>query len=444
MKLRTFLLALLTVIFYFACQKHNDFIVKHDYQDAFIDSSVDYLKSQINNEDLSTIDLTTPHTYKEGNTIVAVSFFVKNEKEKSIIIGRDSNNKFLGNWVNIITKGAENFGILKTESFNGKETSEITYVNGKIVKSVKTNNGETQVKKYDYPIQNSIKSDGKVSGTVVTSNLEGFNGDGYGELPNVTVTGYVNNQTVNFYSLYWQTNQNVIYIYEYSYTPPGGGGGSSVGIAPTFIEPDHPISNITDEFKCFTQNANSTYTVTVNVNEPSPGTRNLAVGGVTHKVGHTYLTFEQDNTDGTKIIRNAGFYPRDDARPGSPNDVSIFGDDSNTPTAVTLKITVNAKDFNTVIQKSEGQSPIHYDLNLFNCSTSAINALSSIGVNLPATQGSSFFGALFQGDDPGDLGEDIRALNLSTFSQQNGNRKMVRNTSNSNSLMPPPRTGICN
>ena len=58
-----------------------------------------------------------------------------------------------------------------------------------------------------------------------------------------------------------------------------------------------------------------------------------------------------------------------------------------------------------------------YDLNWNNCANFAINALGAAGIALPARQGSWPGG---KGFDPGDFGEDIRAMTLAP--------NMTRNT----------------
>ncbi len=81
-----------------------------------------------------------------------------------------------------------------------------------------------------------------------------------------------------------------------------------------------------------------------------------------------------------------------------------------------------------------------YDLNNFNCTNFAMAALKSININLPSTKLNS---ALFGGNNPGDLGEDIRNLNLNNFSATNGNRIISRTISNSNDQTAPQRSGGC-
>jgi hypothetical protein len=69
-----------------------------------------------------------------------------------------------------------------------------------------------------------------------------------------------------------------------------------------------------------------------------------------------------------------------------------------------------------------------------------MSALKSININLPSTKSAS---ALFSGNNPGDLGEDIRNLDLNNFSANNGGRKMTRTVSNSNNQAAPKRNGGC-
>ena len=148
---------------------------------------------------------------------------------------------------------------------------------------------------------------------------------------------------------------------------------------------------------------------------------------------------EQHNSDGSAIIRNIGFYPKNSSKPGDPIDAAIFGEDSNTPFDVSLKISVSGADFITVIHRLESQTLV-YDLDNFNCTNSAMDALKSININLPSTKSNS---ALFSGNNPGDLGEDIRNMDLNNFSANNGSRKITRTVSNSNNQTAPKRSGGC-
>ena len=95
---------------------------------------------------------------------------------------------------------------------------------------------------------------------------------------------------------------------------------------------------------------------------------------------------------------------------------------------------------NSVLTQLKYQQALQYDLNNFNCTNSAMEALNSINIYLPSTKSDEL---LFSGNDPGDLGEDLRNLNLNAFSAENGDRKIVRTASNSDNQYPKEKTGSC-
>jgi len=273
-------------------------------------------------------------------------------------------------------------------------------------------------------------------------------------LPEIII--YSERTTEGFISLYWLFDQDwgfENYYYagggsgtggssETPYGSGGAGGGNSqdnVTVAPTFTPPTIAIKDIKSEVKCFSNNASSTYSISVNVNQPSPGTRDVFVPFSGFRAGHTFLTLEQHNVDGSAIIRNNGFYPKNSAKPSDPIDAATFGEDSNTPFDISLKITVSGSDFITVIKDLENQTMI-YNLDNFNCTNFAMDALKSININLPSTKST---GALFSGNNPGDLGEDTRNVDLNNFSENNGSGKILRTISNSNNQTAPPRSGGC-
>jgi hypothetical protein len=98
-------------------------------------------------------------------------------------------------------------------------------------------------------------------------------------------------------------------------------------------------------------------------------------------------------------------------------------------------------ELNTVINTLLNQQSINCELNNFNCVNSAAAALAAIKVNLPLTKSGDQ--TIFSGNNPGDLGQDIRNLNVNTFSQNNGNRKVIRTTSSSNEQKASSKKGIC-
>ena len=342
--------------------------------------------------------------------------------------------------------------------------TDVFFIDNKVIKFIQTTNGISKTFATD---QKKLQLDDHAShlrqmapGDTSDTGLEN-----YVWLPDVAVTLTLNDTGAfdNFYSLFWDFGADPIYTYSYTTDPYSynnysypyttdqsyqNGSDSAtwanVSESPTFVAPDYPIGSITEELKCFSSQSSSSYRITVNVNQPRPNSRDLVNLGNVHSVGHTYLTLEQDNSNGTKIIRNVGFYPKYYAKPGASEDASVFGEDSQTPASVSLKITVNYADFNSVLQNLKSQARLNYNVDWFNCSTSVIDNLHSININLPSTIRNDNLISPFTGNDPADLGEDIRNLNLSNFSQQNGNRVMSISTSNANDLMPPSRAGSCN
>jgi hypothetical protein len=219
----------------------------------------------------------------------------------------------------------------------------------------------------------------------------------------------------------------------------GGVNKSNVSSNFVFLAPKTSV-NIAQELKCFAANSSSKYSITLNVEEPGPGTGESSAPSV--EAGHVYLTFEQDNADGSKIIRNDGFYPINTLAAILPkNTPSTFGDDSYTAASATLKIAVNSQDFMTVVRNVNSEASQPYNLYSYNCTTSAMTALASIGIgNLDTYRP----GSPVNGGDPGMLGYTIRNLNLSVYSSLIGGRQVIRNLSNTNSILPSAKQGTCN
>jgi len=222
----------------------------------------------------------------------------------------------------------------------------------------------------------------------------------------------------------------------------GAGGGASGSDYGTIAGSSRPlpkialvtkgpniIANIQDYFKCFTNAGGSdhTYTVTVCVDQPVPGTRepwrlqsNSGASSAANNpvdVGHTFLIFSE-SYGGTTITRNVGFYPLSGVNPYYPSDQGQLNNNESSTYNISLTITVNnAQFFNMLNYVSQGNNPGYlYDLNSNNCTTFAINTLRAGFVNLSSQPGSWFKGT---GYDPGDLGEDIRTMPLSSNMSRN-------------------------
>ena len=110
-------------------------------------------------------------------------------------------------------------------------------------------------------------------------------------------------------------------------------------------------------------------------------------------------------------MRNVGFYPSGDVTPLSVESQGQLNNDANHEFNISLNVSVTSSQFAQVLNFiAQGNSPGYmYNLNSNNCSTFAMNALGSAGILVPRTNGSWLNGG---GLNPGDLGEDIREMEL--------------------------------
>lgn len=180
------------------------------------------------------------------------------------------------------------------------------------------------------------------------------------------------------------------------------------------------IANISDYFKCFTNSPSSTYQVMVCVDQPVPGSRTAwsfsASDGSIYPndktipvgVGHTFLVFTEI-VGGNVITRNVGFYPSVKVTPISQTAFGALNNDEMHAYDISGSFTVNGTLFFNMLTYIAQYGGDNYNLSTNNCTTFAINTLATGHVYLPSTIGSWPFG---MGNDPGDLGEDIRATNF--------------------------------
>lgn len=415
------------------CGKENQVQKNTYYSKAFSDSAIQYLKSQLSKEDFATLDIISINTLKYKEINLAVKVIQKGTLGQRFILLHKSINGFEGNWVDLsslIKNTPEEYsGKVVLSTLQNNPLNEFTVLNNKVTKIL-------------YP----DKEDKALTSSNAKTNRTNISTPDHPEmLDEVIVIGYISSQPVSFMSFYWMFNQDSFYNNVYS-SGFGGGGGSNtsnnVTIAPKFISPDHPTPDIKKELKCFTMDSKSTYWVTINVNQPVPNSRDLGNMDSRYVVGHTYMTLEEGFSNGNSVIRNVGFYPVTGAKPGSSIDKSVFGDDSNTPFSVSLKISMSGNEFNTLLSTISSNQLQNFDLNNFNCTSSTIETFNSVNIHLPSTKSDA---PLYKGNNPADLGQDIRNMDLNKFSSENGGRKVIRNVSknNANNINPPAKAGVC-
>lgn len=182
------------------------------------------------------------------------------------------------------------------------------------------------------------------------------------------------------------------------------------------------IGNVRDYFKCFDNNPGDDhlYEVMLCVSQPAPGSREPWEFSPKHSsdddnpvfVGHVFLVMKEKTAFKT-ILRNVGFYPEGNVWPYDPADQGCLNNDSYTDYNIALNIKVNSHQFNKVLNYlSKGNDKgYQYNLNSNNCTNFALDALREAGIIIPRTGGKWHHGG---GLNPGDLGEDLRTMKLSS------------------------------
>ena len=411
------------------CQKQTTVPRISMQSDHFADSAVQFLRNKLSPDAFAVLNANAPNLIRYKDESIAVRIYPNDTSSRKFILLYKKADRFMAHWVDVLHMSKDNqnkySGTVSMYDLNNQLTTRYT---------VKGNN-VTDI--FDVSKAGTIDTqDGPQTSTSTPDNPEWLDAFVVTPKPLTSIPDY--------YSAYWLVGREEeftsFFIPDYNYTGGGVATTSNMEAAPTFPAPKHPIENIKEELKCFTVDNKAVYSVAINVNQPKPNTRDLLNTSSDHEVGHTYLTLQEQLADGSLIIRNIGFYPKNYSKPGNETDRSIFGDDSETPYCVSLKITVSANEFNDIQSAMYSQQSLNYDLEDFNCTTAVINTFYSINISLPTTMRRS---KMFTGNDPGDLGQDFRELDLLKFSNLIGGKKVVRTVKNTDSDLPPTRTGAC-
>jgi hypothetical protein len=177
------------------------------------------------------------------------------------------------------------------------------------------------------------------------------------------------------------------------------------------IDSDDPKIDTRLELRCFGQNANSNsiFRVKIYVDQVWPGQRSFNLNSSDSSPGHVYLGLEE-YSNGETIVRNIGYYPSEIVHPVSPSSPGEAHTDTR-PYDVSLTVEVTWGQFMGIVSALQSTSEAEYNLNSNNCTHFALNACSNNGISLPQTVGNWWGGS---GLNPSDLGEDIRAMTLSS------------------------------
>jgi hypothetical protein len=185
-----------------------------------------------------------------------------------------------------------------------------------------------------------------------------------------------------------------------------------------------PAINPAKYVNCFTDGKTASgYKLTIYVNQPVPGhndqwATDLALPpGIAFRtqdgqllgVGHTFVKFEKDNTDGTSVKQVMGFYPDPNQMLGGVASKGVIKDDSNHPYNVSYTVNVSSAAFTAALNRMlQDNASSNYVLsNLVgserNCTDAAISWMTVAGVNVPNAPRGSF------SNSPGDFGQALAA-----------------------------------
>jgi hypothetical protein len=212
----------------------------------------------------------------------------------------------------------------------------------------------------------------------------------------------------------------------------GSAGTGSLGNNIVTDRGNNIIKDTKQYIKCFNNTAGSGYSVVLFVDQPLSGSRetysSVGDGDPEFTVGHAFLVF-QENQGGVVTRRAMGLYPSANVTPFNPVSKGNMNDDEGHSFDIALSVSVGGQQFMDILNFCANGNNINYDMNSNNCVTWALASLSAGGINIATRTGRWPFGS---GDDPGDLGEDIRAMQLAP--------NMTRTTTSGDS---PANIGTC-
>lgn len=169
---------------------------------------------------------------------------------------------------------------------------------------------------------------------------------------------------------------------------------------------------------CFgTSCSNCTYSVTLYIEQPKPGTRDIFAwnssgsstsGSLKYNGGHTFMGLNQTDEDGEVTSKMVGFYPHDYPNGGENVSGNLYNEDANSRFNISVRYSLTEAQFTKLRENLEGAS---YTFNALsqNCSTFAVRLINSAaGLDIPEKKHYQFPIGTFDAN-PADLGEDLRA-----------------------------------
>jgi hypothetical protein len=403
------LTSLLLCLIYWACRK-NETINLPKFQDPFVASAADYLKSQISSQDFQSLNFDAVQLLKTGSVSTGIIIHMKDKNDKrTIILGKQNSqpnlmvnknalrstaatlpgNSFKGNWLTIEYKGSRDSGIIHTKSFDGSKSSDVFFINRKVVKLVRTKNGVSKTIIIKYRKKNQLAgrtfAAREMDDGVETTEIDG---EDYEWLPDVTITletdnneGDFGDSYADFNSLFWDYDEDPNYLTSYTSAPPDndGGGGTYSNITLDVELSSGPIVNVTKLFKCFTyvSSTGATYTVKLCSDIPINSMPTSSANPFGSSPGHTFLTLTAQNGT-TSVTRSFGFYP---STSSSGSVTSVIKDDFNHEYNASISMNITASQFNQLQQNATNLTNNQYNVCTYNCTNYALSLFNGLRTN---------------------------------------------------------------
>jgi hypothetical protein len=167
--------------------------------------------------------------------------------------------------------------------------------------------------------------------------------------------------------------------------------------------------NLIKDLKLFLNciDTNNPATITIYIDQPVLGERAVRSGD---NVGHTFIGITQKQANGSiTVSRIFGFYPKSEfVTPFNPSGPSSLGNDQGHTYDISIPIQVSPEKLSSIINYIINDTPTEYHLSNFNCTSYGIGIASICGVSLPNTISCWTAGINGCGNNPGDLGEDLK------------------------------------
>ena len=170
--------------------------------------------------------------------------------------------------------------------------------------------------------------------------------------------------------------------------------------------------------------SNASFSVTLYARQPNANTRDTwAWGLLGPDVGHTFISVSSTENSHTNTLV-FGFYPEENiVKPSSPASASAIQNNGGDKYTVSITYSLDCIHFNEILSQAIILSTTDYNLNDYNCTDYGVQILNNVlGATIPNSQGGWPGGS---GNNPGDLGEDLRNKTDGLIDSAGGNAPMT-------------------